>query len=29
MVLHRTPYTADDVAVEFARGIHKASRFSW
>lgn len=29
MVLHRTTYTTDGVAVEFARGIHKASRFSW
>jgi GntR family transcriptional regulator len=29
MVLHRTTYTANDVAVEFARGIHAASRFSW
>jgi len=29
MVLHRTTYTADDVPVEFARGIHAASRFSW
>lgn len=29
MVLHRTTYTAQDVAVEFARGIHRASRFSW
>lgn len=27
--LHRTTYTADDVPVEFARGIHAASRFSW
>jgi GntR family transcriptional regulator len=29
MVLNRTTYTADDVPVEFARGIHAASRFSW
>jgi GntR family transcriptional regulator len=29
MVLHRITYTADDVPVEFARGIHAASRFSW
>lgn len=29
MVLKRTTYTADDVPVEFARGIHAASRFSW
>lgn len=29
MVLHRTTFTADDVPVEFARGIHAASRFSW
>jgi GntR family transcriptional regulator len=29
MVLHRTTFTADDVAVEFARGIHSASRFAW
>ena len=29
MVLHRTTFTADDVPVEFARGIHSASRFSW
>lgn len=29
MVLHRTTYTADGVPVEFARGIHAASRFSW
>jgi GntR family transcriptional regulator len=29
IVLHRTTYTDQDVAVEFARGIHKASRFSW
>lgn len=29
MILHRTTYTADDVAVEFARGVHRASRFSW
>ena len=27
--LHRTTYTASDVPVEFARGIHAASRFSW
>lgn len=29
MVLHRTTYTVNDVPVEFARGIHAASRFSW
>lgn len=29
MVLHRTTYTVDDVPIEFARGIHAASRFSW
>ena len=29
MVLHRTTYTADDVPIEFARGVHAASRFSW
>ncbi len=29
MVLHRTTFTADAVPVEFARGIHAASRFSW
>lgn len=27
--LHRTTYTVDSVPVEFARGIHAASRFSW
>ncbi|NIH88262.1 GntR family transcriptional regulator [Amycolatopsis granulosa] len=29
VVLHRTTYTADDVAIEFAEGIHAASRFAW
>lgn len=29
MVLSRTTYTADDTPVEFARGIHAASHFSW
>jgi GntR family transcriptional regulator len=29
MVLRRTTYTADGRAVEFARGVHSASRFSW
>lgn len=29
MVLQRTTFTADDRAVEFARGVHSASRFSW
>lgn len=29
MVLTRQTYTADDVLVEFARGVHAASRFSW
>lgn len=28
-VLHRTTYTANNVAVEFARGVHRASRFAW
>ncbi|MGC5001178.1 GntR family transcriptional regulator [Streptomyces sp. DT203] len=27
--LHRTTYTADDTVVEFAIGIHAASRFAW
>ncbi|WP_404948554.1 GntR family transcriptional regulator [Streptomyces sp. ARC14] len=27
--LHRTAYTADGTAVEFAIGIHAASRFAW
>ena len=27
--LRRTTYTVDGLAVEFARGIHVASRFSW
>ncbi|WP_406338770.1 GntR family transcriptional regulator [Streptomyces sp. NBC_01620] len=27
--LHRTTYTADDTVVEFAVGIHAASRFAW
>ncbi|MFI6869810.1 UTRA domain-containing protein [Nocardia sp. NPDC050406] len=29
MVLKRRTYTIDDVIVEFARGVHAASRFSW
>lgn len=29
VVLHRTTFTTDDVPVEFARGVHSASRFSW
>lgn len=29
MVLHRTTFTATGTAVEFARGIHRASRFAW
>lgn len=29
MILHRRTYTADDVIVEFARGVHAASRFAW
>lgn len=29
MILNRTTYTADNVAVEFARGVHRASRFAW
>jgi GntR family transcriptional regulator len=29
MVPRRTTYTSDDVPIEFARGIHAASRFSW
>ncbi|MGV9752675.1 GntR family transcriptional regulator [Nocardia farcinica] len=29
MVLTRQTYTADDTLVEFARGVHAASRFSW
>ncbi|PXX52789.1 GntR family transcriptional regulator [Nocardia tenerifensis] len=29
MVLTRQTYTADDQIVEFARGVHAASRFSW
>ncbi|GGP75115.1 hypothetical protein GCM10010231_52560 [Streptomyces sindenensis] len=27
--LHRTTYTADGAVVEFAIGVHAASRFSW
>lgn len=27
--LHRTTYTADDTVVEFAIGVHAASRFAW
>lgn len=29
MVLHRTTATAEGKVVEFARGVHAASRFSW
>ncbi|MFD2490687.1 UTRA domain-containing protein [Amycolatopsis jiangsuensis] len=29
MILHRTTRTADGQPVEFARGVHAASRFSW
>lgn len=29
MVLHRTTATSDGRVVEFARGVHSASRFSW
>lgn len=29
MVLHRRTFTSDDRPIEFARGIHAASRFSW
>lgn len=29
MVLTRQTYTADDTLVEFARGVHAASRFAW
>jgi GntR family transcriptional regulator len=29
MELRRTTYTADDVAIEYAVGIHAASRFTW
>lgn len=29
MVLHRTTYASNDRPVEFARGIHAASRFTW
>ncbi|MGW5312907.1 GntR family transcriptional regulator [Nocardia thailandica] len=29
MVLTRKTFTADDTLVEFARGVHAASRFSW
>lgn len=29
VVLHRTTYARDDRPVEFARGIHAASRFAW
>ncbi|MFF0635167.1 UTRA domain-containing protein [Nocardia sp. NPDC004151] len=29
MILTRRTYTSDDVLIEFARGVHAASRFSW
>lgn len=29
VILHRTTYTEGGVAVEFARGVHRASRFAW
>jgi hypothetical protein len=27
--LHRTAFTADGTVVEFALGVHAATRFSW
>lgn len=27
--LHRTTYTADNTVVEFAIGVHAATRFAW
>ncbi len=29
LILNRRTYTADDVLIEVARGVHAASRFSW
>ncbi|MFF2557076.1 GntR family transcriptional regulator [Nocardia sp. NPDC058058] len=29
MILKRRTYTANDVLIEFARGVHAASRFAW
>jgi GntR family transcriptional regulator len=29
MILQRVTYTAKDVPVEFARGVHRTSRFAW
>jgi GntR family transcriptional regulator len=29
MILQRTTFTAENVVVEFARGVHAASRFTW
>lgn len=29
MILTRRTYTSNDVRIEFARGVHAASRFSW
>ncbi len=29
MILHRTTYTAEGRPIEFARGVHAASRFAW
>lgn len=29
MILHRTTMTQTSRVVEFARGVHAASRFSW
>lgn len=29
MILIRRTYTADDELIEFARGVHAASRFRW
>jgi GntR family transcriptional regulator len=29
MVLERRTYTNDDRIIEFARGVHAASRFAW
>lgn len=29
MILHRTTHTGEGRPVEFARGVHAASRFTW
>lgn len=29
MILKRRTFTKDDVPIEFARGVHAASRFEW